>query len=304
MKAKNISQLIGETPLVRINRLAENAQVKIYAKLESFNPGGSVKDRIAKSMIEDAEAKGLLDKETVIVEPTSGNTGIGLAMIAAAKGYRIVLTMPESMSVERQKLLNLFGAEVVLTPAGKGMNGSIAKANELAEKFPKSYIPMQFSNPANPAAHRNSTALEIWEDMSGEVDIFIAGVGTGGTITGTGEVLKRKNPAIRIIAVEPVDSPVLSGGKGGPHKIQGIGAGFVPDNLNTNIYDEVIKVSNYDAINTCKLAASKEGILCGISSGAALWAAIEVAERPENKNKKIVVLLPDTGERYVSVMNL
>jgi len=288
--------------MIRINKL-NGSNAVIYAKLESFNPGGSVKDRIAKGMIEDAEKKGLLDKETVIIEPTSGNTGIGLAMIAAAKGYRIILTMPDSMSIERQKILRLLGAEIELTPAGKGMNGAIEKAKELAAKFPKSFIPMQFSNPANPESHRKTTALEIWEDMNGDVDIFVAGVGTGGTITGTGEVLKQKNPSIKIVAVEPEGSPVLSGGNAGPHKIQGIGAGFVPEILNTDIYDEVVRVSNEDAINTCKLAASKEGILCGISSGAALRAALEIAGRPESDGKKIVVLLPDTGERYLSSLD-
>jgi len=299
MKAHDITELIGRTPLIKINKLT-GTNAEVYAKLESFNPGGSVKDRIAKAMIGDAEQKGLLDKDTVIIEPTSGNTGIGLAMIAAAKGYRIILTMPESMSVERQKLLKMFGAEIELTPASKGMNGSIERAKELATEFPKSFIPMQFSNASNPEAHRQTTALEIWEDMNGDVDIFIAGVGTGGTISGTGEVLKQKNPDLKVIAVEPEDSPVLSGGKGGPHKIQGIGAGFIPEVLNTEILDEVIRVSNEDAIITCRHAASKEGILCGISSGAALWAANEIASRPENSGKKIVVILPDTGERYLS----
>ncbi len=303
MKVKNITQLIGATPLVRINRLTDNSYAEIYAKLESFNPGGSVKDRIAKSMIEDAEVKGFLDEDTVIIEPTSGNTGIGLAMIAAAKGYRIILTMPESMSVERRNMLKLLGAELELTSADKGMNGAISKANELAKKFPKSYIPMQFSNPANPETHRRTTALEIWDDMDGNVDIFVAGIGTGGTITGTGEVLKQKNPSVKVIAVEPAGSPVLSGGNAGPHKIQGIGAGFIPENLNTDIYDEVVTVSNEDAVNTWRMAVSKEGILCGISSGAALHAALQLASRSENRGKKIVVLLPDTGERYLSMLD-
>ncbi len=303
MKVKNITQLIGATPLVRINRLTDNSHAEIYAKLESFNPGGSVKDRIAKSMIEDAEVKGFLDEDTVIIEPTSGNTGIGLAMIAAAKGYRIILTMPESMSVERRNMLKLLGAELELTSADKGMNGAISKANELAKKFPKSYIPMQFSNPANPETHRRTTALEIWDDMDGNVDIFVAGIGTGGTITGTGEVLKQKNPSVKVIAVEPAGSPVLSGGNAGPHKIQGIGAGFIPENLNTDIYDEVVTVSNEDAVNTWRMAVSKEGILCGISSGAALHAALQLASRSENRGKKIVVLLPDTGERYLSMLD-
>lgn len=301
MIANNITELIGRTPLIRINRLNET-EAEIFAKLESFNPGGSVKDRIAKAMIEDAEQKGLISKDTVIIEPTSGNTGIGLAMIAAARGYRIILTMPDSMSIERQKLLRLLGAEVVLTTAKKGMNGSIEKARELAEKFPESFIPLQFSNKANPEAHRQTTANEIWEDTGGKIDIFVAGVGTGGTITGTGEVLKKLNPEIRVIAVEPEDSPVLSGGKPGPHKIQGIGAGFIPEVLNVDVIDEIIKVSNDDAINICKEAASKEGILCGISSGAALWAALDVAKKPENSGKNIVVVLPDTGERYLSAL--
>ncbi len=301
MIVNDVTELIGRTPLIRINNL-NDSNAEIFAKLESFNPGGSVKDRIAQSMIEDAEQRGLIDAETVIIEPTSGNTGIGLAMIAASKGYRIILTMPDSMSVERQKLLKLFGAEIELTPARQGMNGAIEKAKELAGKFSKSFIPMQFSNKANPEAHRRSTALEIWDDMNGRVDFFVAGVGTGGTITGTGEALKQKDPDVRVVAVEPEGSPVLSGGSPGPHKIQGIGAGFVPEILNMKVYDEVIRVLNDDAINTCKLAASQEGILCGISSGAALWAALEIAKRPENEGKRIVVLLPDTGERYLSAL--
>ncbi|NPA35928.1 MAG: cysteine synthase A [Chlorobi bacterium] len=303
MTAQDITELIGKTPLIKLNRIT-GTNTEVYAKLEYFNPGGSVKDRIAKAMIEDAEGKGLLDKNTVIIEPTSGNTGIGLAMIAAAKGYRMILTMPDSMSIERQKLLKLFGAEIVLTPAAEGMNGAIKKAEELAVEFPKSFIPMQFSNPANPEAHRTSTALEIWEDMNGNVDIFIAGIGTGGTITGTGEILKQKNPGLKVIAVEPENSPVLSGGKAGSHRIQGIGAGFIPDVLNTNLIDEIIKVLDEDAVKYCKLAASEEGILCGISSGAAIRAAVEIASRPKNKGKKIVVLIPDTGERYLSSLEV
>lgn len=300
MIANDITELIGKTPLVRINRLCENVDAEIYAKLESFNPGGSAKDRIAVAMIEDAEKKGLLDKETVIIEPTSGNTGVGLAMVAAAKGYRVIITMSERMSVERQKLLKLLGAEVVLTPAEKRIHGAIEKANELATQFSKTFIPGQFTNPENPAAHRRTTAKEIWEDTNGEVDVFVAGVGTGGTLTGTAEGLKEKNPDIRIVAVEPADSPVLSGGKAGLHKIQGIGPGFIPEVLTPEIIDEVVTVTNDDALNMCKLAASKEGILCGISSGAALWSAIEVAKREENRGKRIVVVLPDTGERYLS----
>ena len=301
MTAQNITELIGRTPLIKINKLNKTG-AGIYAKLEAFNPGGSVKDRIALSMIEDAESRGLLKENSVIIEPTSGNTGIGLAMIAAVRGYRMIITMPESMSVERQKLLKLFGAEIVLTPASEGINGAIAKAKELISEYPGSFMPMQFENEANPDAHRKNTALEIWEEMNGEVDFFIAGVGTGGTLTGTGEGLKQKDPGIKVIAVEPAGSPVLSGGKGGPHKIQGIGAGFIPEILNTDIIDEVIKVENEDAVNTCKQAASQEGILCGISSGAALWAAFEIASRPENAGKKIVVILPDTGERYLSAI--
>ena len=304
MTAKNITELIGKTPLVKINHLNDNPETEIYAKLESFNPGGSIKDRIAVSMITDAENKGLLDKDTVIIEPTSGNTGVGLAMIAAVKGYRLILTMPESMSVERQKLLKLFGAKLELTPANKGMKGAISKARELAASLPKSFIPFQFDNPANPQAHRETTALEIWDDTEGEIDFFIAGIGTGGTITGVGEILKSKKSSVKVIAVEPAGSAVLSGEKPGQHKIQGIGAGFIPDVLNTNIYDEVIKVTNKDALSLCKLAAAKEGILCGISSGAALKAALQIAGRPENKGKKIVALLPDTGERYLSTLNI
>ncbi len=298
--ANNITDLIGNTPLVKINKLTNGKGAELVAKLEYFNPASSVKDRIANAMIADAEAKGLLDKDTVIIEPTSGNTGVGLAFVAAVKGYKVILTMPESMSIERRKLLVKFGAELVLTPAAKGMKGAIERANELAAELPKAFIPQQFQNPSNPSVHRRTTAQEIWNDTDGKVDIFVAGIGTGGTITGVGEVLKEKNPNVKIIAVEPEASPVLSGGSPGPHKIQGIGAGFVPDVLNTSVFDEVIKVSNDDAIETSNIAATKEGILCGYSSGAALWAATQVANREENKGKRVVVILPDTGERYLS----
>ena len=295
-------QLIGKTPLLELSHIEKNEKLdaKIYAKIEYFNPAGSVKDRIAKAMIDAAEASGKLTPESVIIEPTSGNTGIGLASVAAARGYRIIIVMPETMSVERRQIMKAYGAELVLTEGAKGMKGAIAKAEELAREIPNSFIPGQFVNPSNPKAHFETTGPEIWEDTDGEVDIFVAGVGTGGTITGVGEYLKSKNPNIKVFAVEPASSPVLSTGVAGAHKIQGIGAGFVPDVLNTKIYDGIITVSNEDAFATGKLIGKSEGILVGISSGAAAFAAIELAKRPENAGKKIVVLLPDTGDRYLS----
>lgn len=295
-------QLIGRTPLLELTHIEKELglQAKLVAKLEYFNPAGSVKDRIAKAMIEDAESKGILKPGSVLIEPTSGNTGIGLASVAAAKGYRLIITMPETMSVERRQIMKAYGAELVLTDGTKGMKGAIAKAEELAKEIENSFIPGQFVNPANPAVHRATTGPEIWGDTSGEVDFFVAGVGTGGTVTGVGEYLKSKNPDIKVVAVEPETSPVLSKGTAGAHKIQGIGAGFVPDVLNTEVYDEIIPVSNENAFATGKLIGRKEGVLVGISSGAATWAAIELAKRPENKGKTIVVLLPDTGDRYLS----
>lgn len=303
MKIYNkITDLIGATPLMELVRFEEKNDLgaRVLAKLEYFNPAGSVKDRVAASMIEDAEKKGLLGADSVIIEPTSGNTGIGLAAVAASKGYRVMLTMPDTMSIERRNLLKAYGAELVLTEGAKGMKGAIDKAAELAEKIPGGFIPGQFENDANPEAHRRTTGPEIWKDTDGKVDIFVAGVGTGGTITGVGEYLKSKNPAVKVVAVEPQGSPVLSGGKAGPHKLQGIGAGFVPNTLNTEIYDEVIAVRNEDAFKTGKELAITEGILVGISSGAALYAASVLAKRPENKGKVIVALLPDTGDRYLS----
>ena len=295
-------QLVGKTPLLELTHIEKelNLKAKIFAKLEYFNPAGSVKDRIAKAMIEDAEAKGLHKEGSVIIEPTSGNTGIGLAAIAAAKGYRIIIVMPETMSVERRQLMKAYGAELVLSDGTKGMKGAIAKAAEIAAETPNSFIPGQFVNPANPQIHRETTGPEIYEDTDGNVDFFVAGVGTGGTITGTGEFLKSKKPSVKVVAVEPKTSAVLSTGVAGPHKIQGIGAGFVPDVLNTKVYDEIIPVANEDAFAIGKLIGKKEGVLVGISSGAATWAAIELAKRPENEGKNIVVLLPDTGDRYLS----
>ena len=294
--------LIGNTPLVEISNIEKELSLPaaVLVKLEYLNPAGSVKDRVAKAMIEDAEKKGLLKEGSVIIEPTSGNTGIGLAAIAAVKGYRVILTMPETMSVERRNILKAYGAEIVLTEGAKGMKGAIEKAEQLAGEIPGAFIPGQFENPANSAAHRSSTGPEIWEDTEGKVDIFVAGVGTGGTLTGVGEYLKAKNPQIRIVAVEPSDSPVLSEGKSGPHKLQGIGAGFVPEVLNTDIYDEIIQIRSEEAYAASKLLAKKEGVLVGISSGAALYAAFELARRPENKGKTIVALLPDSGDRYYS----
>jgi len=296
----DITSLIGKTPLVSINRLNSGHKAKIAAKLEMFNPLSSVKDRVGFALIEDAEKRGLIKPGAVLIEPTSGNTGIALAFVAAAKGYKLILTMPETMSIERRKILKAFGAEIVLTEGAKGMNGAVAKAVELAASTPGSYLPNQFKNPANPAAHRKTTAEEIWADTDGNVDIFIGGVGSGGTISGVGEVLKQKNRNVQIIAVEPDKSPVLSGGQPGAHKIQGIGAGFVPEIYNKNVVDEIIRVKDDDAGATARAAAKQEGLLIGISSGAALWAALQVAKRPENEGKQIIVLLPDSGERYLS----
>ena len=295
-------QLIGKTPLLELTHIEKEQQLdaRILAKLEYFNPAGSVKDRVALAMIQDAEQRGVLKPSSVIIEPTSGNTGIGLASVAAARGYRIIIVMPETMSVERRQIMKAYGAELVLTDGAQGMKGAIAKANELATQIPDSFVPGQFVNPANSAIHRTTTGPEIWEDTDGNVDIFVAGVGTGGTVTGVGEYLKSQCPKVKVVAVEPATSPVLSEGHAGPHKIQGIGAGFVPDVLNTKVYDEIIPVSNEDAFATGRLIGHKEGVLVGISSGAAVWAAIELAKRPENKGKTIVVLLPDTGDRYLS----
>jgi len=299
--AENITELIGNTPLVRLKKITEGAFAEVIAKLESFNPCGNVKDRIGLSMIVDAEKKGLINNETVIIEPTSGNTGIGLAFVCAQRGYKLILTMPESMSVERRKLLSLFGAEIVLTPAEEGMTGAVKKAEELVKKYKNSFMPDQFKNPANPEIHRKTTAEEIWRDTDGEIDIFVAGVGTGGTLTGVGEFLKKKKENIKIVAVEPENSAVLSGEKPGAHKIQGIGAGFIPCVLSKGIIDEIVKVKDEDAIETTRKLIKEEGILCGISSGAAVFASVKIAKREENKGKKIVVILPDTGERYLSV---
>lgn len=299
---ESFTDLIGNTPLLELKGIEkkEKLEAKLLAKLEYFNPAGSVKDRIAKAMIDEAEAKGLLKEGSVIIEPTSGNTGIGLSAVAAARGYRIIITMPETMSVERRNLMKAYGAELVLTEGSKGMKGAIAKAEELSKEIPDSFIPSQFTNPANPSAHKESTGPEIWNDTDGKVDIFVAGVGTGGTLSGVGAYLKSKNPNVKIVAVEPADSPVLSQGKAGPHKIQGIGAGFVPETLNTEIYDEIIPVANEDAFAGGRAVVRNEGVLVGISSGAAIWAAVQLAKRPENKGKTIVALLPDTGERYLS----
>nr|WP_312578660.1 cysteine synthase A [Sedimentibacter sp.] len=299
---KNLTELIGKTPLLELSNYESinDLEAKLIAKLEYFNPAGSVKDRIAYAMINDAEKKGLIKKDTVIIEPTSGNTGVGLAFVAASKGYKLILTMPDTMSIERRKLLKALNAEIVLTPGAEGMKGAINRAEELSKQYPNSFIPQQFNNPANPEIHRETTAVEIWEDLDGDVGAFIAGVGTGGTITGVGEFLKSKNPDIKIIAVEPYDSPVLSGGTPGPHKIQGIGAGFIPEVINVNIIDEIYKVKNEEAFQSAQNIAKSEGLLVGISSGAALFAATQIAKRSEFKGKKIVVLLPDTGERYLS----
>ena len=298
--AKDITELIGNTPLVRLNRMNGDAKAEVVAKLESFNPCSSVKDRIAVSMIRAAEGRGLLSKDTVIIEPTSGNTGIALAFVCASRGYRLILTMPETMSVERRHILSIFGAELVLTPGAEGMSGAIRKAEQLVAENSNYFMPQQFKNPANPKIHRETTAEEIWRDTDGKIDILVAGIGTGGTITGVAEVIKKRKPKFKVVAVEPADSPVLSGGKPGSHKIQGIGAGFVPEVLKLELVDEIIKVTNDDAGVTARRLAKEEGILAGISSGAATWAALEVAKRPENKGKLVVVILPDTGERYIS----
>ena len=301
--ADNITQLIGNTPLVRLARLSDETGATIVAKLESFNPGGSVKDRIGLSMIEAAEQAGVIAPGvTTIVEPTSGNTGIALALVATARGYKVLLTMPETMSIERRNLLRAYGAELVLTPGSDGMKGAVARATQLASEIPNGFLPQQFENPSNPEIHRRTTAEEVWADTDGQVDVFVSGIGTGGTITGVGEVLRSRKPSVKLIAVEPADSPVLSGGKPGPHKIQGIGAGFVPKVLNTEVYDEIVKVTNDQALETARDLARKDGMLVGISSGAATFAAITVARRPENKGKLVVVLLPDTGERYLSTV--